>query len=151
MKNVFLCVALLGIGGCSGTREQHSDTSFMIEPVNTPVGMIGPLKGKVSHVEHEQTTGGPDWNRIGDGAGVVGGFVGGLPGPIGMVGGLVLSAASGLIALRNQALKRGLRQTVEGIQAAKEHLEEASITVLHTELNTAQDESTRKLVKEIKS
>jgi hypothetical protein len=80
--------------------------------------------------------------------GLLGGDAGGA---LGLGGVLAGAAGAGWLALKNRGLGQALSQTVQGIQAFKESLDEDTRTKLHTELGVAQDSKTKRMIKGYKA
>lgn len=150
MGGAAMIAALLCMASCSGTADRQATTTFEVAAVSTPVGPVGPFHGKIVEESHEQTSTGPDFDQLQRGTNLLGGLVSNIPGPLGAIGLLGLTAASGFLALKNRKLDTAIGQTVRGLQDAKRDLPADHIERIHIALGTAQDEATKKIIKDYK-
>ena len=152
-----MVAALICLSACARETTRQDVKTFEVAAVQTPIGAVGPFKGKITEESHERANNGPDLDQLQRGTDLLGGLVSNLPGPLGVVGGLGLSAAAGFLAIKKRGADAArdlattaLRQITKGIDAAKVDLPDQQLDDLKTSLAIATDEKTKRLIKDIR-
>jgi hypothetical protein len=151
MSGAAIIGCLLFMSGCAQETTRQEVMTFEVAAVATPVGDVGPFKGRITGESHVRAVSGPDYDQLQRGTDLLGGLVSNLPGPLGLVGGLGLSAAAGFLALKARSTNHALGQIVKGIDAAKTDLPDEHVEALKTRLAIATDEKTKRLIKDLRA